>query len=698
VIPNGEERTIKELPVFGVTAAFSLFAYIWLIIILLVISPDVVEWWEGLMTFMFFPVLCWIAYLADIGYFHKLLKMNWEKPELKMSLSPNTTQEELTEMMSQIRQKYGPGADEHMDDLLHFEFSPPPSRAAHRVRTVRQLVAGKKVLKEQFNVQKKAARLSTMATDNSLSRQASQMSCHSGALRTNSEDLCDVVGFRSEHYMIREEAGQVDIWLDRKGKLDQISTVRVYTEDVAAANGAKAGEDYDPINQIITFDVGQEEQKITIKIHQDETPEDTEVFLVRLAELEGPDAARVRLDGRKCNVVIFDCDHPGVLRFDKEEETVGMSAEPTELFVKVQREKGTSGEITCRYRAEDVTAVVGRDYEPCEGELRFGSGQASATFPLVIKPRDRIDCDEFRVVISDASAGAEFNKDTDGREDCCILTVKVLGDIQQSGLAGKILHQFMKNPDNFFAGTENWRQQFHEAIFVGGSLEEQREATVLEWTCHVLILPWKLLCACVPPTNLAGGYATFCASLILIGLMTAFIGDLATAFGCGTGIDDLTTAITIVALGTSLPDTFASKAAALHDRHADASIGNVTGSNSVNVFLGLGLPWLIAGIYWEVRPYDADDASDAWNVKALAENWPDAVLRDYPGKFVVLSTGLGESVVIYTSCALACMSLLVARRYFLGAELGGPILWKWASAAFFVCLWMLYIVLSIMAV
>ncbi|CAK0821809.1 unnamed protein product [Prorocentrum cordatum] len=99
-----------------------------------------------------------------------------------------------------------------------------------------------------------------------------------------------------------------------------------------------------------------------------------------------------------------------------------------------------------------------------------------------------------------------------------------------------------------------------------------------------------------------------------------------------------------------------------------------------------------------VRPYDADDASDAWNVKALAENWPDAVLRDYPGKFVVLSTGLGESVVIYTSCALACMSLLVARRYFLGAELGGPILWKWASAAFFVCLWMLYIVLSIMAV
>ena len=37
------------------------------------------------------------------------------------------------------------------------------------------------------------------------------------------------------------------------------------------------------------------------------------------------------------------------------------------------------------------------------------------------------------------------------------------------------------------------------------------------------------------------------------------------------------------------------------DDTADNSIGNVTGSNSVNVFLGLGLPWLIAAIYWTAK-------------------------------------------------------------------------------------------------
>ena len=54
------------------------------------------------------------------------------------------------------------------------------------------------------------------------------------------------------------------------------------------------------------------------------------------------------------------------------------------------------------------------------------------------------------------------------------------------------------------------------------------------------------------------------------------------------------------AAGTSLPDTFASKSAAVNNDSADAAVGNVTGSNSVNVFLGLGLPWTIAAIYHAV--------------------------------------------------------------------------------------------------
>jgi solute carrier family 8 (sodium/calcium exchanger) len=43
--------------VFGVTAVFSVFAYIWLLIVLKWVSPDEVEIWEAILTFLFFPIL-----------------------------------------------------------------------------------------------------------------------------------------------------------------------------------------------------------------------------------------------------------------------------------------------------------------------------------------------------------------------------------------------------------------------------------------------------------------------------------------------------------------------------------------------------------------------------------------------------------------------------------------------------------------
>lgn len=87
----------------------------------------------------------------------------------------------------------------------------------------------------------------------------------------------------------------------------------------------------------------------------------------------------------------------------------------------------------------------------------------------------------------------------------------------------------------------------------------------------------------------------------MIGILTAIIGDLASIFGCLIDLKKEVTAITFVALGTSLPDLFASKSAALNEKYADASIGNVTGSNSVNVFLGLGMSWVIASIYHAIK-------------------------------------------------------------------------------------------------
>jgi len=111
---------------------------------------------------------------------------------------------------------------------------------------------------------------------------------------------------------------------------------------------------------------------------------------------------------------------------------------------------------------------------------------------------------------------------------------------------------------------------------------------------HFATMGWKVLFSLIPPVKMHGGWPAFGVAITFIGLITAVVAEAATILGCNMYLKESVTAITLVAIGTSLPDTFASRTAALNSEFADAAIGNVTGSNSVNIFVGLGLPWVMA--------------------------------------------------------------------------------------------------------
>lgn len=61
-----EVKPIKMLGVFFTTAVFSTFAYVWFFLVLVVISPGVVELWEACVTLGFMVLLCLIAYTCDV--------------------------------------------------------------------------------------------------------------------------------------------------------------------------------------------------------------------------------------------------------------------------------------------------------------------------------------------------------------------------------------------------------------------------------------------------------------------------------------------------------------------------------------------------------------------------------------------------------------------------------------------------------
>ena len=56
---------IKHLRVFAVTATWSVLAYVWLYVIVVANTTDLVEPWEALLTLLFFPLLTLWAWIAD---------------------------------------------------------------------------------------------------------------------------------------------------------------------------------------------------------------------------------------------------------------------------------------------------------------------------------------------------------------------------------------------------------------------------------------------------------------------------------------------------------------------------------------------------------------------------------------------------------------------------------------------------------
>lgn len=311
--------------------------------------------------------------------------------------------------------------------------------------------------------------------------------------------------------------------------------------------------------------------------------------------------------------------------------------------------------------------------------------------------------DRFKIILYEVFGGVQLDpkavaKQDDGQQT---LTgeVRIQSDDLVMNKVDVLADWLHSNADKHRLGTSNWYDQFVEALCVNGSVEEQSEASTVDLIMHAFALPWKIMNAFVPPTDFFGGWLCFISSLVLIGLVTALVGDLAALSGCVLNVPDEITAITFVALGTSVPDTFASKTAAVQDNWADASIGNVTGSNAVNVFLGLGMPWTIGAVYWSTG-FDDPVKHAKWLSHEIGNSGVSyeehGYLDMYPdGAFIVPAQDLGFSVMVYTVCASVAVVLMFSRRITAGGELGGPHKsGVMRTAATLFALWCIYIGVS----
>lgn len=96
------------------------------------------------------------------------------------------------------------------------------------------------------------------------------------------------------------------------------------------------------------------------------------------------------------------------------------------------------------------------------------------------------------------------------------------------------------------------------------------------------------------PTDLSNGKAAFWAilGLILLPIASTLLVDNAVIIAKYFGMSDLVIGLTIIAVGTSLPELAASLASVLKGED-DLAVGNVIGSNIFNILAVMGIPAII---------------------------------------------------------------------------------------------------------
>ncbi|XP_045436640.1 sodium/calcium exchanger 1 isoform X15 [Pipistrellus kuhlii] len=758
VVPDGETRKIKHLRVFFVTAAWSIFAYTWLYIILSVISPGVVEVWEGLLTFFFFPICVVFAWVADrrllfYKYVYKryragkqrgmIIEHEGDRPSSKTEIEMDgkvvnshvdnfldgalvlevderdqddeEARREMARILKELKQKHPDKEIEQLIELANYQVlsQQQKSRAFYRIQATRLMTGAGNILKRHAADQARKA-----------------VSMHEVNTEVAETDPVSKIFFEQGTYQCLENCGTVALTIIRRGG-DLTNTVFV---DFRTEDGtANAGSDYEFTEGTVVFKPGETQKEIRVGIIDDDIFEEDENFLVHLSNVKV--SAEASEDGileanhvstlaclgspSTATVTIFDDDHAGIFTF--EEPVTHVSESIGIMEVKVLRTSGARGNVIVPYKTVEGSARGGgEDFEDTCGELEFQNDEIVKIITIKIFDREEYEKEcSFSLVLEEPiwirrgmKGGFTITEECDDKQP---LTSKeeeerriaemgrpILGEHTKLEVIIEESYEFKSTVDKLIkktnlalvVGTNSWREQFIEAITVSAvsgpavlqevgqppqppaapgedddddECGEEKLPSCFDYVMHFLTVFWKVLFAFVPPTEYWNGWACFIVSIIMIGVLTAFIGDLASHFGCTIGLKDSVTAVVFVALGTSVPDTFASKVAATQDQYADASIGNVTGSNAVNVFLGIGVAWSIAAIYHAAN-----------------------------GEQFKVSPGtLAFSVTLFTIFAFINVGvLLYRRRPEIGGELGGPRTAKLLTSSLFVLLWLLYIFFS----
>ena len=133
---------------------------------------------------------------------------------------------------------------------------------------------------------------------------------------------------------------------------------------------ANEGEDYQAVDEILTFEPMETEKEIGITIVDDNQWEPDEEFFLKLSLLSTGQSREVKL-GRTSimEITILNDDEPGTFQFEKRGHLVKESC--GNAVISVIRQNGADGDVTIKWRTVDKTAISGKAFVGGEGEIEW---------------------------------------------------------------------------------------------------------------------------------------------------------------------------------------------------------------------------------------------------------------------------------------------------------------------------------------
>ncbi|CAB1332939.1 unnamed protein product [Coregonus sp. 'balchen'] len=417
VVPENETRRIKHLRVFFVTAAWSIFAYIWLYLILAVISPGEVEVWEAVLTFMFFPICVVQAWVADrrllfYKYIHKryrvdkargiiietegdcmFTKMDMEMDGQRDNSHPkevldgmlegveegggmgseeDEARRDMARTLKELKQRHPDKDTEQLIEMANYQVlvQQQKSRAFYRIQATRMMIGAGNILKKHAADQARKV-----------------VSCHEAS--GQEEDPHTIyLQFEPSHYQCFENCGSLKLSVGRHGG-ESGCTVKVdYRTEDGTAN---AGSDYEFAEGTLVFKPGEMLKELTVGVIDDDIFEEDEHFYVHLRNPRIVHHAEVAIlepstitttssmrnlppkaalgNAHTATVTIYDDDHAGIFTF--EVDSMRVSESVGTMQVKVHRMSGARGKVAIPYHTLEGTAKAEEDYEEVAGKLEF---------------------------------------------------------------------------------------------------------------------------------------------------------------------------------------------------------------------------------------------------------------------------------------------------------------------------------------